>query len=54
MMYTIGSVWCVLIILKPILTLEQSCNIYHKGKQGCVKNVKNKGVQQSHTLQRNS
>ena len=28
MVYTIDSVWCLLIILKPILTLEYSCNIY--------------------------
>ena len=29
MVYTTDSVWCLLIIVKPILTIEQSHNIYH-------------------------
>ena len=30
MVNTIGCVWCLLIILKPIFTLEYSSNIYHQ------------------------
>ena len=29
MLYTIGGLWRLLIILKPILTIEQSRNIYN-------------------------